>query len=72
MLQAFYQRLLGVYRHRYLLDHVRQTNFRDLPAPPVWAPPPDQKSFFTTQGYQASRAAPLKVHSGQVAAARRP
>lgn len=71
-LQAFYQRLLTVYRHRYVMDHVRQTNFRALPAPLAWTLPVEAESFHTSQGYQPSRAVRLRVHSGQVAAAPRP
>jgi hypothetical protein len=71
-LQAFYQRLLTVYRHRYVMDHVRKTNFRALPEPAPWSLPQEATSFHTAQGYQSSRAVRLKVHAGQVAAAPRP
>lgn len=71
-LQAFYQRTLKVYRHRYLLDHVRRTNFRALTPPPAWSAPAAAPSFFNAQGYQSSRAKPLRVHRGSVAAAPRP
>jgi len=71
-LQAFYRRLLTVYRHRYVMDHVRKTNFRELPAQPAWTAPKEGGSFFTSQGYQPSHAVRLKVYAGQVAAAPRP
>jgi hypothetical protein len=71
-LQAFYQKALTVYRHRYLMDHVRKTNFRDLPAPAKWTAPSGDPTFHTAQGYQPSRAVRLKVRAGEVAAAPRP
>jgi len=71
-LQSFYQWTLKVYRHRYVFDRVRGTNFRELPPPPEWKPAKAAPSFFTAQGYQPSRAQRLVVHHGSVAAAPRP
>ncbi len=67
-LQRVYQRLLEVYRYRYLSDQVRRTNFRALPEPPAWAPPPGDGRFHASQAWKRSRAAPLKPHEGPVTA----
>jgi radical SAM superfamily enzyme YgiQ (UPF0313 family) len=67
-LQAFYQRLLKVYRYRYPGDLLKGTNFRAVPAPPPWKPPAGEGRFHASQAWKKHRAAPLMPHEGQVRA----
>ncbi len=67
-LQSVYRNILKVYRHRYLLDHVRGTNFRQVTAPAAWEAPTGPATYLNAQAWKPTRLAAMKLHPGEVAA----
>lgn len=65
-LQRAYQAVLRVYRHRYVGDLVRGTNYRFGPAPEPWQPPAADGSLHTTQAWKPTRKRPLTLHAHRV------